>query len=235
METSLEGLSLGEEDELGLEFDMEQHVHNEVNYDLCLVGRFLIDKNIRFNSMKERMAAVWRPGKGVFIKDLGKGRYLFQFYHKIDMLRVLNGGPWVFDNHMLILGVVKAGETLTKIPLNHVCFWVQIHDLPVGFMLEVVGQHLGNYIGSFVEYDAHNNDWAWRSYMRLKVNVDVRFPLKKEKKVRKLGGEWKVVKFKYEKLGTFCYLCGVLGHTDQFCEKNFQMEVDDGSCGWGWR
>jgi hypothetical protein len=39
--------------------------------------------------------------------------------------------------------------------------------------------------------------------------------------------------FKYEKLGVFCYLCGVVGHTDKSCPKLFDMEHDDGTRGWG--
>lgn len=112
---------------------------------------------------------------------------------------------------MLILGMVQSGNNiLTQIPLYHVCFWVQVHDLPVGFMLPVVGEHLGNFIGEFVEYDTNNNVGIWKPFMRIKVRVHVRNPLKKERKVRKAGGEWNVVKFKYERLGIFCYLCGVL-------------------------
>lgn len=184
MEASLEGLSLGEEDEVGFETDVENRVETNVNYELSLVGRFLTDRVIRFNVMEDRMAAVWRPGKGVFIKDLGQGRYMFQFYHKLDMLRFLNGGPWTFDNHMSILGVIQVGDILAQIPLHHICFWVKVHYVPVGFMTKVVSQLLGNYIGTFLEYDVHNNDGDWRSFMRLKVSVDVRVPLKKENKIR---------------------------------------------------
>ncbi|XVF73183.1 hypothetical protein PTKIN_Ptkin12aG0180600 [Pterospermum kingtungense] len=42
---------------------------------------------------------------------------------------------------------------------------------------------------------------------------------------RKSGGLFKV-NFKYELLGTFCFICGLLGHLDRFCSKLF--ETDDG-------
>lgn len=233
MEANLENLSLGLEEEVGFEIDVEKGTPTEINNDHSLVGRFLIDRVIRFTAMRGRMCTIWRPVKGVFVKELGQGRYLFQFFHKLDMMRVLNGGPWTFDNHTLVLGTVQAGDILAQIPLNHVNFWVQVHDVPVGFMTELVGQHLGNFVFTFLEYDTHNDDGVWRSYMRLRVNVDVRMPLKREKKIRKPGGEWRIVKFKYKKLGTFCFLCGLLGHTDQFCDKLFMLEKDDGSQKWG--
>lgn len=68
--------------------------------------------------------------------------------------------------------------------------------------------------------------------MRIKVKVDVRKPLKKERRVRQMGGDWWMVNFKYEKLGVFCFFCGHLGHSEQKCEMLFSKEEDDGVRGW---
>jgi hypothetical protein len=45
-------------------------------------------------------------------------------------------------------------------------------------------------------------------------------------------GKWCTVKFKYEKLGTFCFVCGVMGHAENKCEIRFSMEQDDGTREW---
>lgn len=49
------------------------------------------------------------------------------------------------------------------------------------------------------------------------------------------GGEWSTVLFKYEQLGVFCFLCGLLGHSKHFCDLRFTMENDDSSRGGKWR
>lgn len=71
------------------------------NLNFCLIGRFLTDRNIRVNVMKEVLANVWRPRRGVTITETDKGLSLFQFYHRLDLETVVEGGPWSFDNHLL--------------------------------------------------------------------------------------------------------------------------------------
>jgi hypothetical protein len=70
--------------------------------------------------MKVRMAEIWKPVKGVTIKEATTGKFLFHFAHPLDMEAVLNGGPWIFDNNMLILERVQIGMQIKNIPLTHV-------------------------------------------------------------------------------------------------------------------
>ncbi|PNY14674.1 hypothetical protein L195_g011358 [Trifolium pratense] len=228
---NLEGLSLHEGEE-GFRFDFEEEEDEQVDLRWCLVGRFISDKAIHFNSMKVRMADLWRPMGGVTIKETIAGKFLFHFAHPLAMEEVFKGGPWSFDNNMLILEQVQLGMQVEHIPLFHVNMWVQVHDLPMGLMKEKVGIPLANYIGSFVEYDKNNNSSFWRQFMRIRVKLDVRLPLKKDTKVMNKEGKWCTVKFKYEKLGIFCFVCGVMGHAENRCEVRFSLEQDDGSREW---
>lgn len=227
----MEDMSLSDGDE-GITLQPDNPESGPVDVQLCLVGRFVTKRSIRTHIMKERLSEVWRPVKGVSIREATPGVFLFQFFHIMDLERVMKGGPWTFDNHLLVLGRMQVGVPLHDIPLFHTEFWVQAHNLPVGFMTEAVGKLLANYIGKFVGYDPTNNSCVWREYMRLRVLVDVRQPLKKERKVRVAGGEWSIVKFRYEKLAIFCFVCGCIGHTDQFCEVLFSKGRDDGFRGW---
>ncbi|CAN0900103.1 hypothetical protein LINGRAHAP2_LOCUS20646 [Linum grandiflorum] len=53
--------------------------------------------------------------------------------------------------------------------------------------------------------------------MRIRVLLDVTMPLLIDKKVRQPGGEWLRGKYRYEKLPTFCFLCGRIGHIERHC------------------
>ncbi|KAK2458187.1 hypothetical protein QL285_005377 [Trifolium repens] len=231
-EPNLADLSIHDEEEGRFSFDFEEDGDHQNDLRWCLVGRFICDRPFHVNSMKVRMANLWSPVKGVTIKQTKTGLFLFHFGHELDMEGVLKGGPWMFDNNMLIIERVQLGMQVENIPLFHVDFWVQVHHLPTGLMKEKVGISLANYVGSFVEYDKNNNSSFWRDYMRLRVRVDVRKPLKKDSKVKDKNGNWCTVKFKYEKLGVFCFVCGILGHSENKCAVRFDMQQDDGIREW---
>lgn len=100
----LENLSLSDNEEEVLDFQGQAMEERRADVNLCLVGRFLTHKTIRFHTPRERMATIWEIVKGVAIKEVEKGIFVFQFFHKFYMMKVFNGGPWTFDNYLLILG-----------------------------------------------------------------------------------------------------------------------------------
>lgn len=69
----------------------------------CLVGRLVTDKPIKFPFFKDTMAAAWRPGRGVSIREIQPKLYLFQFFHEFDMRRILEDGPWTYEQNLLVL------------------------------------------------------------------------------------------------------------------------------------
>lgn len=146
---------------------------------------------------------------------------------------VLRGGPWSFDGAMLVLAEVPKGEEPLEVPLWHLNMWMQIFDLPTGFMSEEVGKQLGNFFGEFLEYDHKNNTSIWRECMRIKVRLDVRKPLKRRKKILKRNGTEVIVSCKYERLGDFCFTCGIMSHTERYCRKFLSRENDSEIKEWG--
>lgn len=92
-----------ENEELIFEGDVEEEVNK---YELCLVGRFLTEKNINVRAMKTKMADVWKPVMSINIKEFKSGIYVFQFFRKEDMLWVFNGGPW----SMLVISMVEPSS-----------------------------------------------------------------------------------------------------------------------------
>lgn len=160
----------------------------------------MIDQSVNFKIVSSRLAVTWKPKRGVSITEIGGGRILCQFYHALDMKRVLDGAPWTFGNGSLLIHRLAVGESPFAVPLNKLMFCVQIYGVLLGFFTERVGMMLGNFIGKFLGYDGSNKGVVWKTYMCIRVEMDVSLPLKRKKNL-KLGSTGSaVVNFKYEKL-----------------------------------
>lgn len=223
MEESFAKIRIEEEEEGGLSYEETQEDLLEIDVRWCLVGKFLTDSNIDFQAMQHKMASLWRPGREMFVKELDRNRYLFQFYHEIDITRVMEGIPWTFGRFQLIFKRPQQGVNPIEVILNKMDIWVELHNMIPGFMAQRVVTDIGNYIGSFVESDANKFIGVWRDYLRVRVTISIDKPLKRRMKLIKSEAMWCWVNFKYEGIPTFCFICGMIGHSEKYCEKIFEI------------
>ncbi|KAL8125389.1 hypothetical protein AgCh_012905 [Apium graveolens] len=224
IEDKYAAMNMNDEENNGVEYEEEIEETESLDTRWSLVGRLLVDVPMDFNAMQNTLAGLWRPGKGLYVKELGPNRYLFQFNHELDVKRVMEGSPWTFNRALLVFERLQAGVNPLSIQLNHVDIWVQVHDLQAGFRSERVIKDIGNYIGSFVQNDVNNFSGAWKEYCRVRVRINIEIPLRRKMKLKKKGGEWVWVNFKYKHAPTFCFICRIIGHSERFCPKLFEQE-----------
>ncbi|XP_058783570.1 uncharacterized protein LOC131658275 [Vicia villosa] len=162
------------------------------------------------------MVGAWRLKNSVETHELSKNLFLFGFSTKRDLESVLRNGPWSFDRNLLVLNRVSGEEQPSYLHMHFGVFWVRIYDLPLMLRLKAMAKKLGGILGEYEDMDqkeAHKNG----RFLRIKVKIDLKQPLKrgtmvcfKEKNLR--------VHYKYERLPTFCFICGRLGHQMKDCE-----------------
>jgi hypothetical protein len=175
---SLDGLSLSEE---GLTLNLSSDSATIQILEHCLIGRVLTDKQIRFAYFKERLGHFWKPGKKVLILQADNGRFLFQFNHRLDAAKVLDEGPWLFDNYNMVIERIAPCVVPASVNLNYLDLWIQVHHLPFGCIQPKVGQAVGRFLGELKEYNHRNT--VHSTYMRLKVRIKVNKPLQQSWKV----------------------------------------------------
>ncbi|KAL8124864.1 hypothetical protein AgCh_012503 [Apium graveolens] len=169
-------IRLEDEEDGGLIYKENQEEIYEIDTRWCLVGRFLTESSVDFQAMQHKMASLWRPGKGMYVKELdmncyiflfyhevdiarvieGKGmyvkeldmnRYIFLFYHEVDIARVIEGSSWTFERFQLVFVRLREGDDPRTVNINTLDLWVQLHGIQVGFMSQRVVIDVGNYIG----------------------------------------------------------------------------------------
>ncbi|KAA3462946.1 non-ltr retroelement reverse transcriptase [Gossypium australe] len=105
MENALASLQLADEEEIAFQ---EEEGLTDQSFHLCLVGRCLTESVVHFPSLRNTLADLWHLIKGIYISDLGERRYLFKFFHEVDIQRVIVGAPWFFNNHLLLLHRIRV-------------------------------------------------------------------------------------------------------------------------------
>lgn len=158
-------------------FQEDEGAVGRVN-QLCLVGRCLTDSVVHFPSLRNTLADLWHPIGGICITEIGEKWYLFQFFHKIDIERVVTGAPWFFNNHLLILQKIPAEGNPAVMELNHTEFWIQVHDLPPGLMSVSMAKQFSDFCGKYIEYDASIPTLGIQHYMRIRICLNVAALLK---------------------------------------------------------
>ncbi|KAH1075468.1 hypothetical protein J1N35_027796 [Gossypium stocksii] len=214
---------------------LRENIGAEHLYDLCLVGRVLTDSVVHFPSLKNTLVDLWHPLRGVSISEMENKRIrriLFRFYSEIDLKRVLDGLPWFFNRHLILFHRLTEGEDPDSVPLWYSAFWVQIHNLPVGVTSEGTARQFGDFVRKFLEYDTSLVTRGGGSFMRVRVSIDVRLPLKRKKRINIGQNKSTYVLFQYERLPLFCFLCGRLGHGESYCEVRLTLESQQVEFGW---
>ncbi|MBA0818143.1 hypothetical protein Gohar_021916 [Gossypium harknessii] len=150
-------------------------------YGLCSVGRVLTDSIMNFPSLKNTLADLWHPLRRVSITEIEDKCILFQFYSEIDLKRVMDGMPWFFNRHLIEFHRLIRGEEPSTVPLWTTIFWVQIHNLPVGFITEGMPRQFRDFIGKLMEYDVSMVRRGISKFMWIRVVMDIRLPLKRKK------------------------------------------------------
>jgi hypothetical protein len=214
-------VNLSKEEEEGVVWE-EEDTYGEDLFRRTLAGKLWTDSPFNVRAFKQTMIQAWRLKNQVEVEDLKKNLFLFRFATKKDADLVLKNGPWSFDRNLLILNRVSGEEQPADLEMNKVAFWVRVYELPLKVRSDSMAKKLGNIIGQFEETDPLERNRTGR-FLRLKASIDPRKPLKRGTVIKSQDRNLKVY-FKYERLPTFCFVCGRIGHQLKECEEASDLE-----------
>ena len=90
-------------------------------------------------------------------------------------------------------------------------------------MTEKIGIILGETIGEVEKMDAGGGQMAWGRYLRVRIIINFKKPLKRGSRITISRSGSVIVVFKYEKLPDFCYMCGYLDHQENDCDRMVRL------------
>ena len=179
-----------------------------------------------FNRMaaKNTIRQAWGLNDSLQISEVGPNLFQFQFQSKFDMDQIIRGGPWSFDNQLLLLKRWKKGMTVGNIQMDSTSLWVQIWDAPFDMISTQVVREVGSRLGMVEEVERRHRKDDINMFMRVRVALPIAKPLHRGGFIAGLDGEKMWVSFKYARLPMFCHFCGILGHDLKNYAAHFAAE-----------
>lgn len=219
--SELERMKLTAEEEETIEISDEGRRVEIESCMLSLIGRFLTCKPFNKRAAKNTLKKAWGLENGVQIVEVGANLFQFKFNNEFDLERILNGGPWSFDNQLLMLTKWQKGMKADNVRLNHASLWVQIWGAPFDMISTRVASEVGRRLGEVVEVERQRKQEERNQFMRVKVALPISKPLRRGGFIAGSEGVRSWVTYKYERLPLFCHFCGILGHDLRHCASHF--------------
>uniref|UniRef100_A0A803MZ26 DUF4283 domain-containing protein n=1 Tax=Chenopodium quinoa TaxID=63459 RepID=A0A803MZ26_CHEQI len=131
-----------------VEWVVDEEEDDEARIELGLVGKIWTDRHINSNAFMNTTK-------------------------NTDKHRVLDGQPWHFDRHAIILDEMEGSEKPLDVKSEELPMWVRVYNLPFKGRLNIANvESIGNKIGTFVKMDNNGMSGIEKS-IRLRVRVNV--------------------------------------------------------------
>ena len=160
--------------------------------------------------------------------EVGTNRFQLKFQTEFEMDRVLKGGPWSFDNQVLLLTRWKAGMMADNVWFDSVALRVQIWGTLFDLVSPKIAEIVGSRLGSVVEVEKKQKFEGQSYFMRVKVAILIAKPIWRRAFLAGSDDKSHWVTFKYERLPLFCHFYGLLDHDLKHCAPYFATAKNDG-------
>ncbi|TXG58254.1 hypothetical protein EZV62_016083 [Acer yangbiense] len=185
-----------------------------------LVGKVLSLRSVNRDGFRAVMRKIWHTREDVEIEPIKENIFAFHFQNPKDKRKIISGGPWSFNDALIVLEEPEGKGDVQRMQFKKVEFWVQIHNTPMLCMTKEIRRFLGSIIDEVVDVDGGDTGSYLVKFLRVHVILEIDKPLRRCLGVDILGdGVETIMLLKYERLPDFCFRCSFLGHTVKDCPE----------------
>ncbi|KAI9084707.1 hypothetical protein K1719_033351 [Acacia pycnantha] len=158
--------------------------------------------------IRDRINRMWRPKDPLKLIPLNNGYYIVSFSNKEDKEYAFQEGPWMIEDHYLIVQRWRPNFNHWKADLQcNIAAWVRLPDVPFEFYNVESLRRIGNMIGKMIKVDRPTSIYEKGGFARICVELDLKQPLLPTYVV--FGEERPII---YKGLHQVCFECGKYGH-----------------------
>ena len=93
---------------------------------------------------------------------------------------------------------------MEDVDFSKTSFWVQIHNLPLGYLTPEVALEIGESLG-IVNKSVALSDMVGGNFIRIRMLLDITRPLCRGRIISLDSNDDRFISFKYERLPNICY------------------------------
>ncbi|KAF4349249.1 hypothetical protein G4B88_007846 [Cannabis sativa] len=197
-------------------------------HSFCLLGKVVAPMVVNEATIIDFVEKVWKFNVSVVAVNEGaNNRNCFElgFTSAGNRIWALENGPWCVRGYTFLLKVWEPLKDLSAV-FNSVKIWIHIFNLPRDYFSADNGKLLGAKAGQVLYVKADEGIPALRSKaLKVLIRLNVNQPLFTGCYFGLESGSQRWIQFKYEKMGIFCYNCGVMGHQRRGCTLSSPITV----------
>jgi len=154
------------------------------------------------------------------VETLAPNKFLLGISNPEHVEKILNEGPWNVRGSFLLLRLWSPMLAIAEMELTHCPFWIQIHGLPRQNMMIKNAVMIGKGLGNLLNVDNLNSPGiVCRPFLRVQVGINTSKSLILGFNLPCEGRDPLCFRFRYEQLGDYCTLCGLIGHKRLGCPQ----------------
>ncbi|KAI9099682.1 hypothetical protein K1719_024687 [Acacia pycnantha] len=199
-------------------------VWKEVESERVLVGKVLARKSYLRSTIEAILRKAWNLQEGFDVIEVTGNAFMFRFSEEEDYCRILRGRLWSINSCVLNLVERSRYSSCEEFDFSQCPVWIQIHNVPMEAWCLANVVRLGGHVGEVIlaEDPVYKGRYL-RNFLRARVVVDLRKSLANGFWLPRPDGRKVWLSIKYEKLQSFCYNCGKVGHDNWSCSSDRVM------------
>ena len=119
---------------------------------------------------------LWRAKNGFKFQHFRVHKILFTFDNMEDVVRILEGKPWNFDKHLVVMSRYENESLIQDIKFDKTKLWVQVHGIPIKYMTIEATKKICSVMGE-VFTPTGPNLYDGDHFIQVQVSIDLSLPL----------------------------------------------------------
>jgi hypothetical protein len=187
------------------------------------VGVFLSVLLITSKNLMQSMRKIWRIRGHLDINQLADRKFVLEFSEEGDFTHVTKGGPWSYKDDPVLVEELKEGINPETVQFTTIPIWTQFKNIPFYLLSKKLARDLGNKVGELICIDNHSRGDICNKFIRARVHLPINKALQRwvpiVDEITSDEDDEVIVSVFYERLPTFCFFCGLIGHRDVDCRQ----------------